>query len=148
MLPVEDPYPPPAASGDIAAATEKLAGRFLKEWEFVTKQIENTARAGDNYENQVKGLPAVADQIVDALGQAGPGGERNQLITAIGNGAGVGGELGRALGKANDPDTEPGQVDFDAAARAAQRVAGGIEADAGGLSGHPAPDEGPGGPRI
>ena len=73
---------------------------------------------------------------------------RDQLIGAIGNGAGVGLEFGRALGKANDPDTEPGQVDFDAANRAAQRVAGGIEADAGGLSGHPEPDEGPGGPRI
>lgn len=138
-------YPKPLPRGDVTAATDKLANRFLKEWESVTNQIKNTARAGDNYSNQVEGLPGVANQIVDALGGAKPGSEKGQLVTALGNGAGVGAELGRAVGKANDPNTDPGQVDFAAANRAAGFAADGITRDANGLRGYPEPDDGGGG---
>jgi len=139
-------YAKPQPAGAAVTAWQTLANRITAEANEAGNGVEAARRGGSEFSGQAAGVASDGDKIVDAISGAMPGPEIGLLADASGNGAGVGNELDRAVGKAGDPDTYPGAVDFDAANREAGFSADGIHRDAGNLRGYPEPpDRGGGG---
>lgn len=137
-------YPQPRGSSAAADAWRVLANRIRAEENQAGSGLEAARRGGRDFAGQAAGVEADGNKIADALSGARPGPEVSEIAGAAGNGAGAGHELSRAMGKANDPNTDAGQVDFEAANRAAGFQADGITRDAGNIRGYPDPPSGPG----
>jgi hypothetical protein len=135
-------YPQPRPSALAAAAWRELGNRILAESSQADAALSRARSGGADVVNQTSGIKSDGDKIADALHGAKPGPENAKLAGALANSAGVGSELSRAVGKSNDPNTDPGQIDFEAANRAAGFGADGISSLAANLRGWP--DPGPG----
>ena len=139
-----DLYPLPQDAGDVLDAWHELSSRVLSNLTQVDHGVERARSGGDQVANQTQGIESAGNQALEVLGSSKPSGIAAAAAGAGGNAIGVSQDMGRAVGKAIDPNTDPGPVDFDSANRAADAGAGGINSGANQLRGYPEPPE-PGG---
>lgn len=141
-------YPVPVPSSAAARAWDELRGRVVAELPSVEHAVSSSRRGGDAVAGQVSGARSSARDVVDHVVH-GPRGDQGAAAAASSNAAAASVEMGRAVGKAHDPATDPGEPNFDAAISQANGAVGQIHQGAGALRRHPEPGGGgDGGPQI
>lgn len=126
-------------------AWSELANRIAAETVPIALRLEAARSGGNQVAGQARGVETAGNELLSVVSSARPGGETSQLAGANSNAVGVSQDMGRAVGKAHDPNTDPGPLDADAANRAARGGANSITGGASRLGNYPEPPDGGGG---
>jgi len=135
-------FPPPQNSGAILKAWREFSDRLDADAGRAAAGVESARREGAGLARSNANTEARRSEIKQGVSAADPRAELQTVGEAAQNSPGVSAQLSDARSKAEDPDTDPGRVDFEEAERVAEREAASIRGDAGELSGYPRPDEG------
>jgi len=137
-------FPLPLETGKLARAWKEFTDGVRAEVANATAGVAAARSAGSGLASSNGNTGGWVDKIVQGQRDADPDRELRIAAGASANVPGTSQALSDARSKADDPNTEPGTVDYDEAVRVAEREANGIEADANGLRGYELPP-GPGG---
>lgn len=140
-----DLYPQPGQGAPALAAWRELANRITAELSGVEAKLGQARTGGSQVANQAGGVETAGNTLLNVVSSSRPSGEHGQIAGANAASVSVSQDMARAVGKASDPNTDPGPLDADAANRAAAEGAGGILGTANQIGNHPEPGPGDGG---